>query len=607
MFDHMMESDVTFFDTTAIGAVLTLISEDAETVQDCFGQTKGTQITHIGQFLIGIVMVYVYSWRLGLLATAYIPWSVGVIAFFSTKIDRHVMRKFMYVARSMTVAEETLAAVRTVRGFNREGMEIARFMHETKKAERQDFWIGGLIHGMFWIVVASIWILIIGCMTWGGHMVMDNIMLPGDLFATFGMLLFDNFALITLQTSLQAEQKAIASGGRILDYTEYVPKINFCGGKTLPDFEGRIEFRNVSFRYPSRDVFVLRDVSFVVEPGHMAALVGHSGSGKSTCVQLLERFYDATEGVILLDGVDIQELDPRWLHKKVALVAQKPILFQMTIRENVKYGKRKATDEEVEAAIDIANARKFISKMENGLDTVVGEKGSTLSGGQRQRIAIARAVIRDPVILMTDEATSALDAASEKRVQQALDKVMEGRTAVVVAHRLSTIRNAKIIYVFDTGEIKEQGTHDELVIRKGWYYELVKRQLTEADIQLVGGEEEGNVDGLIAPPNIQRIEREGNAHEVIAPPAVRRKERVAIVDEVIAPPIVRRREQGGNVDEVIAPPVVGRRERAGNVNEVRAPPVVRRRERAAKVESESSDSSTLDESQDIGCPTPGVA
>jgi ABC-type methionine transport system ATPase subunit len=268
----------------------------------------------------------------------------------------------------------------------------------------------------------------------------------------------------------------------------------------LNTFKGRIEFRNVSFRYPSRDVLVLRNVSFVVEPGQMAALVGHSGSGKSTCVQLLERFYDVTEGVILLDGQDIRELDPRWLHHVMALVAQEPILFQMTIRENVKYGKRKATDQEVESAIEIANARKFISKLDKGLDTVVGEKGSTLSGGQRQRIAIARAVIRDPVILVTDEATSALDAASEKRVQLALDKVMEGRTAVVVAHRLSTIRNAQVIYVFDTGEIKEQGTHDELVAKREWYYELVKRQLTEGDMKLAGVEDR-NVDELIAPPD----------------------------------------------------------------------------------------------------------
>jgi ABC-type methionine transport system ATPase subunit len=342
---------------------------------------------------------------------------------------------------------------------------------------------------MFWVVMMLNWVLMVGSMYWGGKMVQDGSMEPGDLFSIFGFELFGNFALIMLQTSLQAEQKAIASGGRILDYTEYRPAVNFSGGVKIEGFCGHIEFRNVSFKYPTRDVYVLRDVSFVIEPGQIGALVGHSGSGKSTCVQLLERFYDVTEGVILLDGRDIRELNPRWLHRRMALVSQEPILFQMSIRENVRYGKQKATDEDIQAAVVTANAAHFITKFEKGLETVVGEKGSTLSGGQRQRIAIARAVIRNPVVLITDEATSALDAASEKKVQLALDKVMEGRTAVVVAHRLSTIRNAHVIYVFDTGEIKEQGTHDELVQRKGWYYELVKRQLTATDVEALGPQE----------------------------------------------------------------------------------------------------------------------
>ena len=321
-------------------------------------------------------------------------------------------------------------------------------------------------------------------------MVQDGKLQSGNLFSVFGFMLFGNFALIELQASMQAEQKAIASGGRILSLTKHVPDINFDGGKEIEDFKGHIEFRHVSFKYPTRDVFVLRDVSFEIKPGQMGALVGHSGSGKSTCVQLLERYYDVTEGVILLDGEDIRTLNPRWLHRVTALVSQEPILFQMTVKENIKYGKSTATDDEVEQAADIANVKKFIMKMENGFDQMVGEKGSTLSGGQRQRIAIARAVIRDPVILITDEATSALDAGSERKVQMALDRVMENRTAVVVAHRLSTIRNAHVIYVFDTGEIKEIGTHDELVAKKGHYYELVRRQLTAGEIEAVEGKQE---------------------------------------------------------------------------------------------------------------------
>jgi ABC-type multidrug transport system fused ATPase/permease subunit len=311
----------------------------------------------------------------------------------------------------------------------------------------------------------------------------------GDLLACFGFQMMGDFTLIGLQSSFSMEEKAISAGTRILKLTQYEPKIPFEGGDELEDFHGHIEFRNVSFKYPTRDAYVLRNVSFVVEPGQMAALVGHSGSGKSTCVQLIERFYDVTEGAILLDGRDITEINPRWLHEKIGLVSQEPILFKMSIKENILYGNREATEEQLVQAATIANVKKFVDKLPHGFDEQVGEKGMALSGGQRQRIAIARAVIKNPVILVTDEATSALDAASEKKVQLALNKVMEGRTAVVVAHRLSTIKGADVIYVFDKGEIQEHGTHDELVEAGGCYFNLVQRQLTRDEQQAVAAAE----------------------------------------------------------------------------------------------------------------------
>jgi ABC-type multidrug transport system fused ATPase/permease subunit len=291
--------------------------------------------------------------------------------------------------------------------------------------------------------------------------------------------MFGVMGLIMLQGTLQGEQKAIAAGARILKLAEYQSGVPFEGGDIIENFRGHISFVNVSFRYPTRDVYVLRNVSFEIKPCQMGALVGHSGSGKSTCVQLLERYYDITEGVILLDGKDIKELDPHWLHQKIALVQQEPTLFMLSIKENIKYGSAGATEDDVLAAAEVANARKFIEKLDNKFDQLVGEKGASLSGGQRQRVAISRAVIKNPTILITDEATSALDADSEKKVQLALDKVMKDRTAVVVAHRLSTVRNAHVIYVFDAGEIKESGTHDELLALGGTYYNLVKRQLTQ--------------------------------------------------------------------------------------------------------------------------------
>jgi ABC-type multidrug transport system fused ATPase/permease subunit len=318
-------------------------------------------------------------------------------------------------------------------------------------------------------------------MYYGATMVDSGVMEVGDMFAVFGFTMFGCFGIIILQATLQGEEKAISAGARILKLTTHTPDLPFEGGDELDPFKGHIAFRNVSFKYPTRDVYVLKNVSFEIKPGQIGALVGHSGSGKSTCVQLLERYYDVTEGVIEIDGHDIRSLNPRWLHRKTGLVSQEPVLFGTSIRQNILYGNMEATEEQMLAAAEIANCKRFTENLGKGFETLVGEKGSTLSGGQRQRVAIARAVIKDPVILITDEATSALDAGSEKKVQKALDKVMENRTAVIVAHRLSTIKNAHVIYVFDSGEIQESGTHDELVAVHGCYYNLVSRQLNEAD------------------------------------------------------------------------------------------------------------------------------
>ena len=481
MFTNLMKSEVGYFDVTPIGDILTLLGEDAQMVQDAFGTTKGNQFKCFGQFLSGIILCYVYSWKLALIATCLFPYIILVIMLVSRCIDRHINLKFYYVAETMTIAEETLASIRTVRGFNREESEKKRFTDKTVLVRKEDTAIGSTITCMMTSIQIGLWAVILGNLYYGGSLAEKGEMDTGGVISVFAFMMFGCMGLIELQTSLQAEQKAISSGARILDMIAHIPEIPFSGGETIDDFKGHIEFKNVSFKYPTRDCYVLKNVSFEIKPGQMGALVGHSGSGKSTCVQLLERFYDATDGMVLLDGHDITTLDPQWLHSQIGLVSQEPILFHLSIRDNIKYARRDATDEEMERAAELANAKKFIDKFLEGYDRIVGEKGSSMSGGQRQRIAIARAIIQDPVILMTDEATSALDAGSEKKVQQALDQIMKNRTSVVVAHRLTTVRNANITYVFDAGEIKEVGTHDELVARRGYYYDLVRRQLTEED------------------------------------------------------------------------------------------------------------------------------
>ncbi|EDQ84875.1 uncharacterized protein MONBRDRAFT_12463 [Monosiga brevicollis MX1] len=273
--------------------------------------------------------------------------------------------------------------------------------------------------------------------------------------------------------------QAVGASIRIFQLMDAVPEIGIEGGivPKLPA-DAPLILDKVDFRYPARaDTQVLHEVSVTIAPGSIVALVGPSGGGKSTLVGLLERWYSPTKGKVTLGGVDLRDIDPAWLHHHMALVGQEPVLFAMSIRENIKYGRATATDEEVEAAARMANAHDFIQSFEEGYDTMVGERGVRLSGGQKQRVAIARALLVQPEILLLDEATSALDAESEHEVQTALDRAMMGRTVIVIAHRLSTIRNANVILVVQKGRIVEQGTHEELLRARGTYCDLVQRQL----------------------------------------------------------------------------------------------------------------------------------
>ncbi|OHT01409.1 ABC transporter B family member 4 [Tritrichomonas foetus] len=503
LFNKMMRSEVTFFDVNPIGGILTLLSEDAQKVQDSFGPIKGTQLQNLGMFLGGIIATFIYSWKIGLVMVGMFVAIMLIVMAFMFSIDKPMKLKFKYLAEEMTIAEETISSIRTVRSFNRENTEVHRFKESNRKSQLYEKKASIIITVMITLIMVVIWGVLLGNLYWAAVMVDkgENGFGIGDIFAIFGFCMNGSFAILGISASGDSETKAIQSGARIIKLSEYEPKIQFEGGDKIKEFKGHIEFKNVSFKYPTRDAYVLKNVSFVISPGQMGALVGHSGSGKSTCIQLLERFYDATEGEILLDGVDIKTLDPRWLHEKIALVAQEPVLFKMSIKDNILYGARNATNEQVLEAAEIANVKKFVEKLEKEFDTMVGEKGSLLSGGQKQRIAIARAVIRDPVILMTDEATSALDAGSEKKVQLALNKVMENRTSVVVAHRLSTVKNAHIIYVFDAGEIKESGTHQELVALKGHYYNLVHRQLNDKEEKELSFDSNQNVADTSSTPN----------------------------------------------------------------------------------------------------------
>ncbi|XP_035692006.1 ATP-binding cassette sub-family B member 9-like [Branchiostoma floridae] len=376
-------------------------------------------------------------------------------------------------ARANEVADETCANIRTVRSFANESRECARYserLNDTYKLHIRK----ALLFGSFTFAEHAFdLVLFVLTLYYGGHLVMAHKMTGGNLVSFFLYVnrLRGSMEKLTIQVYAKL-MEAVGTCQKVIEYIDREPEVKR-GGRLAPwKLEGHIEFRNVWMSYPSRQrVPVLKDVSFQVSPGEVVALVGPSGSGKSTCVNLLERFYETTSGQVLLDGNPIMAYDHKFLHRKVALVGQEPVLFARSIKDNISYALDNCSLEEVQRVARQANAHEFITELPEGYETGTGEKGIQLSGGQKQRVAIARALIRKPAVLLLDEATSALDAESEQLVQQATQN-LRGQTVIVVAHRLSTVEKADRIIVIDKGMVVEQGRHDQLILHSGSTYAI---------------------------------------------------------------------------------------------------------------------------------------
>jgi ATP-binding cassette subfamily B protein len=385
------------------------------------------------------------------------------------------------LAAASSVAEETVGNIRTVRSFAREEQEVRRYgarVDEAFALGRKQAATYGAFQG-FGAFAAGTAVSVV--LWYGGTLVIHGAMSAGELTSYMIYTLYLAFDLGGLSSVYADFMRALGASERVFELVDRVPGVVNVTGHRLDRVEGRMRLEGLTFAYPTRpETNVLQSVDLELEPGRVLALVGPSGGGKSTVAGLIARLYDPQSGRVTLDGTDIRDLDTLWLREQIGAVAQEPVLFAATIEENILYGRPGATHAEVEAAARAANAHAFIEAFPDGYRTLVGERGVRLSGGQKQRIAIARALLKNPRILVLDEATSALDSESEHLVQEALDRLMHGRTVLVIAHRLSTVKDADRVVVIEHGSVAESGSHEELVARDGVYRRLVERQFAVA-------------------------------------------------------------------------------------------------------------------------------
>ena len=480
LYGRLVNLPMTFFDNRRTGELISRITSDVSLLQDTFSVTLAELFRQLITLLAGTVFLLITTPKLTLFMLATFPVLVIIAMVFGRFIRKLSKATQDELAAANVIVEETLQSIMTVKSFTGEQYEANRYGKNLNRvvavALRTAGYRGAFISFIIFVLFGGI----VGVMWYGAALVNSGEMSIGDLVSFVLYTTFIGGSIAGLGDIYGQVQKAIGSSERVLEILEEKPEPLLGGGKKTR-LAGEVSFRNVAFSYPTRpEIKVLKNIDFEINAGSKIALVGHSGAGKSTIIQLLMRFYDTGSGDIFLDGKSIKDWDLLQLRLNLGIVPQEVLLFGGSIRENIVYAKPSATEDEIIEAAKKANAWQFISKFPEGLNTTVGERGVKLSGGQRQRIAIARAILKDPAILILDEATSSLDAESESLVQEALDELMVGRTTIIIAHRLATIRKVDKIYVLSDGEIVEQGQHEQLVQDgEGFYAHLVKLQMVE--------------------------------------------------------------------------------------------------------------------------------
>uniref|UniRef100_A0A453NH60 Uncharacterized protein n=2 Tax=Aegilops tauschii subsp. strangulata TaxID=200361 RepID=A0A453NH60_AEGTS len=480
----VLSQDVGAFDTDLTTAnIMAGTTNHMSVIKDAIGEKMGHFISNFSTFLVAVIVAFVCCWEVGMLSLLVVPMLLVVGATYAKTMIGMSMTRTAFVSETTTVVEQTLSHIKTVFSFVGENSAMKSFvkcMDKQYKLSKKEAFIKGLGLGMLQIVTFCSYSLTIYV---GAVAVTRRSAKAGETIAAVINILSGAIYLSNAAPDLQIFSQAKAAGKEVFKVIKRNPVISSeSNGRILEKVIGDIEIREVHFTYPSReDNPILQGFSLAVPAGKIVALVGSSGCGKSTVISLVQRFYDTMSGDILIDGQNIKELDLKSLRRNIGSVSQEPSLFSGTISDNLRIGKMSATDEEVIEAAKTANVHTFICKLPNQYSTEVGERGVQLSGGQKQRIAIARAILKNPPILLLDEATSALDSESEKLVQDALDRAMQGRTVILIAHRISTIINADKIVVVENGRVAHSGTHKELLEKSAFYSSVCNMQNLEKE------------------------------------------------------------------------------------------------------------------------------
>jgi ABC transporter fused permease/ATP-binding protein len=478
LYTHVLEQEIAFFDFNKTGELMSRLSADCSVLQNAVSVNISMALRNIVSTVGGLVLLVYTSPRLAAIVLVVVPPVAAIAGVYAKRIGGFSRVSQDALADASNVAEETISGIRTVRFFAQERFEGSRYakalaaaLAAARSRIRQISLFTGIASAFGYAAIAAV--------LWsGGSMVVKGSMSVGDLTQFIMYLMVVAFSAGALGSLWGDFMSAMGAARRVFEILERKPAFSNVSGRKLDRLTGEVEFRDVRFKYPARaDVEVLQNLNFSITPGHSVALVGPSGSGKTTVASLLVRLYDPSAGSVLIDQVPVTDLEPDWLRGQVGVVSQEPLLISASIEENIRYGRPDASHDDVVKAAQVANAHEFIAKFPESYKTLVGERGIQLSGGQKQRVAIARAVLKDPKILVLDEATSALDTESEGLVQEALNRLMKGRTTLVIAHRLATIRGANRILVMENGGIRESGTHEELVRQPGsLYLKLINKQ-----------------------------------------------------------------------------------------------------------------------------------